>query len=141
MENNQHKDFDNFFENKLNDRQFEFQDDFWDEMETLLPKNDTDVATAGNSRRRFVWGILWLCLIGFTGWLVYPKEKTDNSITNVHLDFNDNDNFNEEISNCYGCFIRRYSKKIGQGIEKKPRRASKRNCRSYQTCRARCAWK
>jgi hypothetical protein len=99
MENNQHKDFDNFFENKLNDRQFEFQDDFWDEMETLLPKNDTDVATAGNSRRRFVWGILWLCLIGFTGWLVYPKEKTDNSITNVHLDFNDNDNFNEEISN------------------------------------------
>lgn len=75
MDKNQHKDFDNFFQDKLNDRQFEYQDDFWAEMETLLPENNTDVVTAGNTRRRrFIFGFLLLCLIGFMSWLIYPQN-------------------------------------------------------------------
>lgn len=90
MKDNQHKDFDKFFQDKLNDRPFEFKDDFWEEMETLLPKNGTDSGAAGSSRKRLVLGILLLCLIGFTGWLVYPKTDylTSNAKSNSNLNLN-----------------------------------------------------
>ncbi|MFK7947988.1 MAG: outer membrane beta-barrel protein [Saprospiraceae bacterium] len=111
MDNNQHKDLDKFFQNKLNERQFEYQDDFWSEMETLLPEESTDTVTTGHSRHRFIWGTLLIFLIGFTGWLAYPysigsnetntnavletqettsstsatsKQKSDNLLTNIN---------------------------------------------------------
>ena len=80
MDNNQHKDLDQFFQNKLNDRQFGYQDDFWVEMESLLPEEDTDTAIAGNARRRFIGGILLIWLIGFAGWLIYPFAQKSNKI-------------------------------------------------------------
>lgn len=78
MDNNQHKDLDKFFQGKLNDRQFEYQDDFWAEMETLIPEENTDTIVAGNARRRYIIGTLLMLLIGFNGWLSYPYSA--NSI-------------------------------------------------------------
>ena len=78
MENNQHKDFDQFFQNKLNNRQFDYQDDFWTEMESQLPQSTTaTTASKGESRKRFL--LLLLLLIGFStliGWFNYPSNNT-----------------------------------------------------------------
>jgi hypothetical protein len=94
MKDNQHKDFDKFFQNKLNDRPFEFKDDFWEEMETLLPKNDTDSGATGTIRNRLFIGILLLCLIGLTGWLIYPNLSKNESLSES-LNSNSNENSNE----------------------------------------------
>lgn len=77
MDNNQHKDLDKFFEGKLNNRQFDYQDDFWAEMETLLPEENSDNGNAGHSRR-IIWGICLLLLITITGWLTYPFNRNSN---------------------------------------------------------------
>lgn len=77
-----HKDFDNFFQNKLDNRPFEFKDDFWTEMETLLPEDNTDVAPTGRPRRRFVWGILLLCFIGTMTFILYPN-RNKNALSSI----------------------------------------------------------
>jgi len=78
MENNQHKDFNKFFQKKLNNRQFDYQDDFWTEMESQLPQSITATkAPKGESRKRFLFMLLFLVgFLSLIGWFTYPSNNT-----------------------------------------------------------------
>jgi hypothetical protein len=82
MENNQHKDFDQFFQNKLNNRTFDYQDDFWTEMESQLPEANSAAAPKGAPRKRLL--LLLLLMISFlavVGWFIYPPISNQLFIT------------------------------------------------------------
>lgn len=78
MENNQHKDFDQFFQNKMNNRTFDYQDDFWAEMESQLPE-----AAKEKSRKRFLLLLLltMVSCISVVSWFAYPSNSSSDFIT------------------------------------------------------------
>ena len=68
---------DQFFKRKLQDRQFDFDESYWNEMEQMLPQKK-------HSRKTF-W--MWLGLVALLGsllssiWLL-PQSKKDNPVNN-----------------------------------------------------------
>jgi hypothetical protein len=101
MENKQQKDFDQFFQDKLNNREFDYQDDFWKEMETQLPEAKTATATKGGARKRLL--LLLLLMIGVVSvisWVVYPANYSEsNFITKGKIDSNLNINSDSKTEN------------------------------------------
>lgn len=88
MENKQHKDFDQFFQNKLNNREFDYQDDFWNEVEAQLPEANAATATEEEPRKRlFLLLLLLIGVVSVVGWVVYPTNASKSDfITKGKID-------------------------------------------------------
>lgn len=81
MENKQHKDFDEFFQNKLNNRKFDYQEDFWTEMEAQLPQESSAIAPKGEARKRLLLLLLMIGFLTIIGWFIYPFVANTESIS------------------------------------------------------------
>lgn len=96
MGNNQDKDFNQFFQKKMNNRQFDYEDSFWEEMESQLPETSSAVAPKGEVRKRLL--LLLLLMVGFVsifGWFTYPAISNSLFITKGKIDLKKTGSLNE----------------------------------------------
>ena len=86
MENKQQKDFDQFFQDKLNNREFDYQDDFWKEMETQLPEAKTATATSAAPRRLTAFKVDPPCAdLVFVAFVVFRIANPSTRITGASI--------------------------------------------------------
>lgn len=89
MSENQHSDFDQFFKGKFDNREFDFKDTYWAEMEQLMTESESNKDSDGkglfNNKRIPTWmigGTLFVVLITL-GWLTItsPLNNPANNPT------------------------------------------------------------
>lgn len=72
MDRNRDKDLDRFFRNKMNDRKFDYKDEYWTEMQTLLSNKKVKRTFWQRNAYRFANVFLFIGLISISAWLMLP---------------------------------------------------------------------